>query len=196
MKILFFDLETTGLDAKRHSIIEIACIAEKDGQTLGDFKTKMRPHPGAEIDDAALKINKTTRLELADIERMESGMAAMAFQKFLMQIVDRYNKSDKLFLAGYNSASFDSPFLRAWLERNGERYFGALFHWPSHDIAVIAQLALANEWGTLPNHKLATVAARFGISVSTDALHGAAYDVELAKGIYYASMKLLKTRSA
>lgn len=49
------------------------------------------------------------------------------FVDLLSKYVDRYNKKDKFFLAGYNIASFDNSFLRAWFIQNGDKYFGSWF---------------------------------------------------------------------
>jgi DNA polymerase III epsilon subunit-like protein len=53
MKICFVDTETTGLDAKRHGIIQIAAIMEVNGVEAERFETFIRPAPTCACDARA-----------------------------------------------------------------------------------------------------------------------------------------------
>ena len=50
--------------------------------------------------------------------------------------VDRYDKRDKCFFAGYNGI-FDLNFLHAFFKKCGDQYFGSYVWWPSIDVSVM-----------------------------------------------------------
>ena len=52
--------------------------------------------------------------------------------------VDRYDKRDKCFFAGYNGI-FDLNFLHAFFKKCGDQYFGSYVWWPSIDVSVMAE---------------------------------------------------------
>lgn len=47
MKIVFFDLETTGTNPGKHGIHQISGEIVIDGQTVEQFDFKVRPNPAA-----------------------------------------------------------------------------------------------------------------------------------------------------
>ena len=85
------------------------------------------------------------------------------FTAILNKYVDKYNKQDKFFLAGYNNASFDNQFLRAWFLQNGDKYFGSYFWSNSIDVMVLATPYLASQRSQMENFKQGTVAKALGI---------------------------------
>ena len=102
----------------------------------------------------------------------------------LSKYADRYNKQDKFFLAGYNNASFDNQFLRAWFLQNNDKYFGSWFWSNSIDVMVLATPYLASKRAGMENFKQGTVAKHLGIEVDAERLHDALYDIEICKAIY------------
>ncbi len=182
MKILYFDLETTGVLPGKHGIHQISGEIEIDGVTKEQFNFKVRPNPKAEITPEALEVGGVTKEQILAYPPMEE-----IFKQFISMLdkyVDRFNKTDKFFLCGYNNASFDNNFLRGWFLQNGDKYFGSWFWANTIDVMVLATPFLANIRNKMDNFKLSTVAMACGISVDSDSLHDASYDIYLTKEIY------------
>ena len=67
---IFYDLETTGLDERKHSIIQLAGVIEINDEVVEEFDIKIKPHPKAELDPYAMQINKVTPEELETYTEM------------------------------------------------------------------------------------------------------------------------------
>ena len=63
-KVLYFDVETTGLDALRCSIVQLAGIIDVDGVEKERFNIFMRPFENSEISQEALKVIGKTKEEI------------------------------------------------------------------------------------------------------------------------------------
>lgn len=177
-KILFFDVETTGVDYKAHCIHQFAGLLEINGEVVEEFNLNMAPKEGAEINDDALAISNVTREQLADYPNAVGTM--FAFQKTLKKHIDPYGKTDKAFLAGYNNVGFDNLFLRAAWPDN---YFGSFFWSNSLDVMVFASQYLLHDRPNMENFKLGTVAEYLGVEIEGE-LHDALTDVRLTRAIY------------
>lgn len=180
MKRLFLDLETTGTDPRRHGIIQIAGILELEGRVTREFDYSVRPFDDDHVEDEALRVTGKGRHSIMASADPRATYRALVAQ--LESAVGRYDKTDKLFLVGYN-VNFDADFLRQFFLKNGDKYYGSYFWWPSIDVAVLAAEHLASERHLLPDFKLATVRDRLGIHVEGDA-HDALHDVRVTREIY------------
>lgn len=182
-KILFFDLETTGVDPKIHGIHQIAGMIEIDGEIKERFNYQVKPFVEKVIEDEALKVAGVT---LEKIQKYPSNYDVYnSFVSMLGRYVDKFNKKDKFFLAGYNNASFDNPFLRQWFLDNKDTYFGSWFWSNCIDIMVLATEHLKADRSTMFDFKLKTVAEKMGVKVEHDNLHDAMYDIEITRAIYH-----------
>lgn len=182
MKIVFFDLETTGTLVNKHGIHQLSGEIVIDGETKETFDFRVQPNPKAEILQEALDVAGVTREQVLAYPPM--GVVYGQFLAMLGKYVDKYNKSDKFFLAGYNNASFDNQFLRAWFLQNGDKYFGSWFWSNSIDVMVMATPYLAAKRAQMENFKQGTVAAALGIQVDNEKLHDAQYDIRICRAIY------------
>ena len=182
MKLLFFDLETTGTNPAKNGIHQISGMIEIDGVVKEEFDYHVQPNPRAIIEDAALAVGGVTREQVNSYPPM--NVIYDQFVKMLSKYVDKYDTKDKFFLVGYNNAAFDNQFLRGFFLQNGDKYFGSWFWANSIDVMVMATVALAARRAAMENFKLSTVAAAMGIEVKTDELHNAMYDIYLTRGIY------------
>lgn len=182
MKILFFDLETTGTLVNKHGIHQISGIVVIDGEVKESFNFHVRPNPKAEILQEALDVAGVTKEQVLAYPPMEQ--VYNEFVAMLSKYVDRYNRQDKFFLAGYNNSSFDNQFLRGWFVQNGDKYFGSWFWANALDVMVLATPYLANQRAQMENFKQGTVAKTLGIEVDDSKLHDALYDIEVCKAIY------------
>lgn len=182
MKLLFFDLETTGTNPGRNGIHQISGSIVIDGKHIQDFDFHVQPNPKAVIEDAALQVAGVTREQVLAYPPMQQ--VYQEFVAMLGKYVDKYDKKDKFFLVGYNNAAFDNQFLRGFFLQNGDQYFGSWFWSNSIDVMVLTSAYLADRRADMENFKLSTVAKFLGVSVSDDSLHNALYDIELTRAIY------------
>lgn len=182
MKLLFFDLETTGTNPARNGIHQISGQIVIDGKKVEDFDFHVQPNPKAVIEEQALSVAGVTREQVLAYPSM--GEVYKQLVAMLGKYVDKFNKKDKFFLVGYNNASFDNQFLRGFFLQNGDNYFGSWFWANSIDVMVLASHHLASRRHEMENFKLATVAKFMGINVDDAALHDAFYDIYLTREIY------------
>lgn len=182
MKVVFFDLETTGTLVNKHGIHQISGMIVIDGEVKETFDFKVQPNPKAEIVQEALDVAGVTKEQILSYPAM--GYVYGQFTALLNKYVDKYNKQDKFFLAGYNNASFDNQFLRAWFLQNGDKYFGSYFWSNSIDVMVLATPYLASQRSQMENFKQGTVAKVLGIEIDEGRLHDALYDIQVCKSIY------------
>lgn len=182
-KILFYDLETTGLYWQMHGIWQIAAALYDNGEQVATLTAKMCPLASKRIEPEALKVGGITEEDLPTFA--PQGMVFKELYKMLNLHVDRYNKHDKVFLCGFRNASFDDSFLRQWFKDNGEEYFGSYFWSNSLDVSVIASQMLIGVRPKMLDFKLVTVAKTLGIDVYESRLHDAEYDLGLTIKSYF-----------
>lgn len=179
-KQCFFDVETTGLNHNNHGIIQLAGILEIDGAEKERFNYKIQPFPQDVIDENALKVNGITEDEMLMFP--DPMTVYLEFTAMLSKYVDKFDKSDKIQLVGYN-ARFDDDFLRSWFKKCGDKYYGSYFSWPSVDITNLIARVYRKSRHKFPSFKLTSVAAIMGIPVDESQAHDAMYDVLLTKAI-------------
>lgn len=187
LKILFYDLETTGTRYWRSGIHQIAGILDINGEVVDTFNYKVRPNPAAEILDESLAVAGVTRDQVLQYKPMEETYPDL--NRRINLHVSRYDKKDKIFLVGYNNAAFDNSFFRAWYKQNGDEYFGAYFWENPTDVYSLVSFLLMRERANLKDSKLKTVCRYFGIEVDETKLHDALYDITLTRDLYYAATK-------
>lgn len=106
------------------------------------------------------------------------------FVNMLSKYVDKFDKKDKFFLVGYNNASFDNHFLKAFFVQNGDNYFYSWFWVNSIDVMVLSTQHLMRKRHEMTDFKQETVARALGIQIDSAKLHDASYDIQLTKEIY------------
>jgi DNA polymerase-3 subunit epsilon len=184
MKIVFFDVETTGVDIENSAIIQIGAILDIDGEEVDNIDIKIRPHDGASVSQEALNVTGITMEDL--LENPERISPKEAYRKFLnfCGFPPQVYANNRILASGYNAMGFDMPMFINLGRRAGDQYSYAKFHWPVIDVAAIAAGHLAKSRHTMKNFKLMTVAERLGISTDGQA-HDALFDVRVTRGIYY-----------
>jgi DNA polymerase-3 subunit epsilon len=183
MKLFFLDIETTGVRYWKNGIHQISGCIEIDGELKESFDFKVCPFKDAIIENDALATSHVTREQILNYPPMFD--VYMNLSTLLSKYVDKYNKTDKFFLVGYNCASFDNQFLRAWFVQNGDNYFGSWFWSSTLDVMVLAAEYLKHRRHAMIDFKLKTVAAELGIDVDESRLHDGSYDIELTRRIYH-----------
>lgn len=181
-KLFFYDLETTGTNPGRHGIHQISGEIVIDGKTVETFDFKVQPNPKAQIEDAALAVGGVTREQIMAYPPM--GQVYTQLVAMLSKYVDKFDKTDKFHLVGYNNRGFDDNFLRGFFLQNGDKFFGSFFWADSIDVLVLASTFLADHRAELQNFKLATVADFLGIDTTAGKLHDASFDIFVTKAVF------------
>lgn len=101
------DIETTGLDPKRHSIIEVGAVEFDDPRNV--FNEMCRIWPRAEVDQGALDINGFSLKEITD-------PALQSQKELLSKFIDWISKIKDRTIAGQN-VDFDISFLNESCKR-------------------------------------------------------------------------------
>lgn len=179
---VYFDTETTGTDYKKHSIIQLSGIIEKNGEIVKRFDYNIKPHPKARIEPEALAANGHREEDFKDYMDME--FAHKRLISILTPHVDRYNPKDKAWLIGYNNRAFDDFFLRKFFELCGDKYIGSWFWNDTIDVLVLASHKLKSQRQHLKNFKLKTVAEFLGVKVDPAMLHDSGYDAHITREVY------------
>lgn len=175
MKILYFDVETTGKDAKINDIIQLAGIVEIDGEVKESLNFKMQPFSYETIVPEALEVNHTTLEEIKSYQ--DPKTVYREFTQLLSKYVDKFNKNDKFYPAGFN-VNFDLGFLREFFIKNNDQYFGSWFNYRFIDPLPFFYLLESCNGIKLENYKLSTVCEHLKIAIDA---HDALSDIEATR---------------
>lgn len=179
---IFYDLETTGTDKRKHGIHQIAGLVEIDGEVVEEFDFRVKPNPKARIEPEALAKCHVTEEQILAYDDMLT--VYKRFVKMLKRYINKYDKKQKAFLVGFNNRHFDDGFLRAWFEQNDDGFFGSWFWSDSLDVLVLASQYLLDRRTDMPSFKLFRVAMEVGLEVDKAKLHDALYDIYLTRQVY------------
>lgn len=182
-KLLFFDLETTGVKFWRNGIHQIGGIVDIDGQEVERFDILPGPEPCRH--DRARGAGRGWRYLGAGEVVSAYGRRERQLVGILSKYVNKFDKRDKMYLVGYNNAGFDNSFLRALFQQCGDKYFGSWFYPNCMDVYVMVTPFLMGVRNDMENFKLMTVARTMGIEIDENKLHDATYDIELTRDIFY-----------
>lgn len=159
---LYYELQTTGYDPRKNSITKLSGLLEVDGVPVEYIEITMQPHPMAKIDPQALDKNGETLESIMAYQTMDGALKEL--KAILYKYVDRFNPKQKIFLVGFNNRSFHDVFLRRWFELCGDSYFGSYFWSDSHDVLVMASVALQHIRPDMPSFKFERVLKELGIT--------------------------------
>lgn len=155
-----FDLETTGVNIHRDTIIEISAVKVENGRVAGEFTSLVNPH--RHIPEGASAINHITDDMVKDAPDLKEAVSA--FLDFAGDSV----------LVGHNIHNFDINFIydAAWEllgKEIGNDYVDTLF---------LARKCLPQ----LEHHTLRDVSSYFGID--TEGAHRALQDCRMTQECY------------
>jgi len=184
IKIFSFDLETSGLDPVKNGIHQIAGRIYVDFKLQKEFYQDVKLMPNDAADAKALEVSGKTMLDLQSDSHCDPRKLYQAIIKALSVHCDKFDKTDKFFLMGYNNQSFDNDFLRQFFVKNGDNYFGSWFWSAGLDVMILAQQYLITDRHLMPNFQLGTVAAHLGFDADEKELHNAFFDLNLHEAIY------------
>lgn len=176
-KVFYFDVETTGLDAKKQDIIQLAYLIEIDDKVIEEGNYELQPFNYATIEPKALEISKRTVEDLKTYSQPKEIYFKLI--KTLDKYVDKYNKKDKFIPAGYN-VNFDLQFLREFWFKNNNKYFGAYFDY--HILDPITTLYLLAYKGLIKvkDYHLKTICEYFKIPIEA---HDALSDIKATREV-------------
>ena len=175
-KVFWFDVETTGLDAQKQDVIQLAYMIEIDGEVKESGNVFMQPFSYENISQEALNVHGTTIEQLKSYQ--EPSSAYIELHKVLGRYVNKYDKTDKFQPAGYN-VRFDLDFLKQFFIKNDDEYFGSFFNYKGIDpLPVLYFFDGTGRINPLKNYKLETVCEYFEIGIDA---HDALSDIRATK---------------
>jgi len=191
-KILWVDTETTSDKEDGGEIHEISFIYEEDGLIVEENTFFARPDAldpenvasgkVQEIDPEALAVSGVTMEALADPDRLSQTELYKKLSAMLNRHVDKYNKKDKITMAGHR-VHFDRLFMSTLWLRKGDVYFGGLVDFKS-ELLITSPMQLWESCtgNSVPRFDLSKIAATFGITFEA---HTPMADIRVAREVYY-----------
>jgi len=186
-KVFFFDVETTGLDAWRNDIVQIAGCIEIDGEVKETFNWHCQPYNPGSIEQSALDVTGLTKEEIMEFDTPMS--VYLKLTATMGRYVDKFDKKDKFYPAGYN-VDFDMNFLRAFFKKSGDKYFGSWFNGINLDPFHFFRLAKFSGQIDTENLKLETMAKLFNIEIKA---HDALSDIEATRSLLKVALTVADT---
>lgn len=144
MRTIYFDLETGGLDGRRHAITQFAAVVVgPDWKVIEELEMKIK-FQAHNAEPEALVVNHFNA-ELWAAEAITPKDARQRMEELFKKYKDKTNTSKKTGRAynvaqgaGHNANKFDRPFLGHWWDRLGKG------DWCSLDWRVLDTMALAH----------------------------------------------------
>lgn len=178
-KLLYFDVETTGLDPVKNDIIQIAGMIVIDGKVEETFNFNISPFPDnvSYVSQEALDVHGYT------LEQILTFPDPIIIYRELIDLfakyINKYDKTDKFTPAGYN-VRFDMEFLKQFFVKNCDVYFGSWVNWKMIDPLPILHYLDFCGMISLPDYKLVTVCNYFGIEIQA---HDALSDIVATRNV-------------
>lgn len=181
-KILFIDTMTTGMNQSQCCIYRLGGIITEDGAERQRFELRMCPPRGAKIFENSLYITGETKGGL--LRYPDEKTVLDDFIRIISKYVNLRNPLDKIYIAGFNVASFDIAFLREWFRRNGNETFRNYFHMQTIDLMSIAAYHLMDERNRMDDFHLETVARYLGVPFEGGRSYDCLANAKLCLDIY------------
>lgn len=169
---LWVDVETTGVNHKNDTIIELAAIYK-------DREFHMYCLPDEYPENFEL-IEEITGITWDFLQKNGVSQERLYgyFVNFLDLAVDKYNKNDKIIFSAYN-ANFDNEFIRELFMRNNNNFIGSYFFNIKYDVmSTIAEEICSGRLIPLNNFKLSTICEHYGVKFNA---HSAIEDIRATK---------------
>ena len=179
-KIMWFDVETSGLCPKDNDITQFACKFFINGELVDQMNEFCQPLNWDSISEEALKITGKTIEEYKTFQTPRELYLKML--KLFGKYIKKFDKKDKFYLGGYNVCSFDSPFLSEFFLKQGDKWLASWTNFKKLDPLVLAHWLDYQGKLSLPNYTLETIAKYFGFDVN---FHDAFDDIDVTIQIYY-----------
>lgn len=177
MKLLWLDVETTGLNKEKCDIIQLAGIIVIDGEEKERFNLHAQPINWENIEPTSFEKTGMTLEKLKELPMPQEMY--MKFVSILNKYINPYDRDDKFYIAGHN-VRFDLEFLNNFFIKMGNKYFGSYFYY--HTVDLLALVTILHTAGliNLSTFKLGDIARYLDIHVDGD-LHDAQTDIDLTR---------------
>ena len=179
-KVVYIDVETTGVNSREHGITQIAGEIWIDNTKADDFDFKFKPFKASKIAPDALEKTGITVKDLVS-RSMGPNDAYHNLKSLLEEHVSPFDKTDKFHFTAYN-AKFDWDFMQEFFRLNEDPYFGSYFWFPPRDVCTLVSYYLGDARRNMADFKLETIAKHFGIEAPGD-YHDAMVDIYITREI-------------
>lgn len=188
-KIIFIDTETGGVNTEKSALIQLSGIIRVNKKDVETFNFFIKPFENSEVNEKALEVQGRTLEELKTEKYVEEKEVYKQLVNLLDKYVDKYDKTDKFIVAGYN-VRFDVDMLKAFFQRHGNNFlFSYLDSSMLDPLYSIRLLQVAGILPVLENNKLETWCKHFGIELKA---HDSLEDVKATKKIIGKLIELIK----
>ena len=188
-KIIFIDTETGGVNPEKAALIQLSGIIRIDKKDVEKFNFYIKPFENSEVTEKALKVQGRTLEELKTEKYIEEKEVYKQFIKLLDKYIDKYDRTDKFIVAGYN-VRFDVDILKAFFQRHGNNFlFSYLDSSMLDPLYSIRLLQIAEILPVLENNKLETWCKHFGIELKS---HDSLEDIEATKKLIGKLISLIR----
>lgn len=188
-KIIFIDTETGGVNPEKAALIQLSGIIRIDKKDVEKFNFYIKPFENSEVTEKALEVQGRTLEELKTDKYVEEKEVYKQFINLLDKYIDKYNRTDKFIVAGYN-VRFDVDILKAFFQRHGNNFlFSYLDSSMLDPLYSIRLLQIAEILPVLENNKLETWCKHFGIELKA---HDSLEDIEATKKLIEKLISLIR----
>ena len=188
-KIIFIDTETGGVNPEKAALIQLSGIIRIDKKDVEKFNFYIKPFENSEVNEKALEVQGRTLNELKTDKYIEEKEVYKQFIKLLDKYIDKYDRTDKFIIAGYN-VRFDVDILKAFFQRHGNNFlFSYLDSSMLDPLYSIRLLQIAEILPVLENNKLETWCKYFGIELKA---HDSLEDIEATKKLIGKLISLIR----
>ncbi|WP_339004251.1 3'-5' exonuclease [Fusobacterium polymorphum] len=188
-KIIFIDTETGGVNPEKSALIQLSGIIRIDKKDIEKFNFYIKPFENSEVNEKALEVQGRTLEELKTDKYVEEKEVYKQFVNLLDKYVDKYDRTDKFVVAGYN-VRFDVDILKAFFQRHGNNFlFSYLDSSMLDPLYSIRLLQIAEVLPVLENNKLETWCKHFGIELKA---HDSLEDIEATKKLIGKLISLIR----
>lgn len=188
-KIIFIDTETGGVNPEKAALIQLSGIIRIDKKDVEKFNFYIKPFENSEVNEKTLEVQGRTLDELKTEKYIEEKEIYKQFIDILDKYVDKYDRTDKFVVAGYN-VRFDVDILRAFFQRHGNNFlFSYLDSSMLDPLYSIRLLQIAEILPVLENNKLETWCKHFGIELKA---HDSLEDIEATKKLIGKLISLIR----
>lgn len=183
-KVLWLDVETTGLDPEKNGVVQIAGILELQApystySKCVEFSFQVRPFEGDEVADEALSVNGFSREEIKSFPEPH-----VVYMELIALLGEHLNSQEKFTLAGQR-VNFDDGFMSSWFQKLGKQFLLPK-NWNEFvdfrrrlDLRDLTNFLQVTGKETFLNTKLTTVSKKLGVSL--EHAHDALSDIRATR---------------